>query len=40
MAGHAFVVGGYLVARYRHDGQHWYDYLDDIWNTAVAAQER
>lgn len=40
VAGHAFVVGGFLVARYRHDGQRWYEYLDDIWNNAVAVPEQ
>jgi hypothetical protein len=34
--GHAFVVGGYVLSRYRPDGKRWFEYLDDIWNAAVA----
>jgi hypothetical protein len=37
VAGHAFVVGGYLLSRYRHEGQRWFEYLDDAWNDAVAS---
>lgn len=37
--GAAFVCGGHLLATrlYRHD--RWFEYLDEIWNTAAAAPE-
>ena len=38
IAGYAFVIGGYLLSRYRREGQRWYEYLDDIWNAAQAAE--
>jgi hypothetical protein len=37
-AGLAFVAGGYLLTRYRHDGQRWFEHLDDVWNAALAAE--
>lgn len=39
LLGHAFVVGGYLLATCRDEGQEWYEYLDEIWNTAEAVPD-
>jgi hypothetical protein len=38
VAGHAFVIGGYLLSRFRHEGQRWFEYLDDIWNSTQAGE--
>lgn len=37
LVGYSFVIGGYLLSRYRPEGKRWFEYLDDIWNDAVAA---
>jgi hypothetical protein len=34
-----FVCGGHLLAAFREDGQHWYDYLDEIWAQLLAAPD-
>lgn len=36
LVGLTFVLGGYLLQAYRLDGQHWWEYLDDIWAQAEA----
>ena len=38
VVGHSFVIGGYLLSRFRHEGQRWFEYLDDIWNAAQTAE--
>jgi hypothetical protein len=38
VVGHSFVIGGYLLSRFRHEGQRWFQYLDAIWNAAQAAE--
>lgn len=38
VAGQSFVIGGYLLSRFRHAGQRWFEYLDDIWNGHQATQ--
>jgi len=31
LVGLIFVCGGHLLATYRREGQHWWEYLDEIW---------
>lgn len=37
LVGYSFVIGGYLLSRYRPEGMRWFEYLDKIWNEAEAA---
>lgn len=32
VGGDLFVIGGYLLARYRHEGQQWWEFLDAAWD--------
>jgi len=34
LLGHLCVIGGFLLSRYRHEGQRWFEFLDDAWNVA------
>jgi hypothetical protein len=38
VVGHSFVIGGYLLSRFRPEGQRWFEYLDGIWNAAQAGE--
>lgn len=35
VAGNSFVIGGYLLSRFRPEGQRWFEYLDTIWNSTA-----
>jgi hypothetical protein len=37
--GHTFVSGGYLLGVYRRKDQHWWDYLNEIWEALLAAPD-
>ena len=37
--GNLFVCGGYLLTSFRLDGQDWWQYLDEVWEAALAAPE-
>lgn len=37
--GHIVVCGAFLLTSFRLDGQHWWDYLNEVWEAALAAPD-
>jgi hypothetical protein len=39
IVGIVFVSGGYLLGVYRRSNEHWWDYLNEIWQELLAAPD-
>lgn len=39
LVGNIFVAGGYMLGCYRGENQKWSEYLDEVWQAALAAPE-